>query len=160
MEEKTIKINNLEVSCEALIEFTSLTNVLLELVKRQKENEKKLNDHDIIIRKLVSQGGGSRIGSGAEWQDKENEFSNIFNDEDNYNSISNFNNLNDENNDSNEKNNNDYNINNNLSNDANIDTIKNNSDNITGEKDENINDKNKESSKDLKEINKENKNLE
>jgi len=160
MEEKTIKINNLEVSCEALIEFTSLTKVLLELVKRQKENEKKLNDHDIIIRKLVSQGGGSGIGSGAEWQDKENEFSNIFKDEDNnYNSNSNFNNLNDENNDSNDENNNDYNTNNNLSNDANIDTIKDNSDNITGEKDENINEKNKESSKDIKEINKENKNL-
>jgi len=161
MEEKTIKINNLEVSCEALIEFTSLTKVLLELVKRQKENEKKLNDHDIIIRKLISQGGGSGAGSGVEWPDKENEFSNIFKDEDNYNSNSNINNLNDENNDSNDENNNDYNSNNNLSNEANIDTIKDNSNNITGEKDENINEnnKNKESSKDIKEINKENKNI-
>ena len=160
MEEKTIKINNLEVSCEALIEFTSLTKVLLELVKRQKENEKKLNDHDIIIRKLISQGGGSGAGSGVEWPDKENEFSNIFKDEDNYNynSNSNINNLNDENNDSNDENNNDYN-NNNLSNDANIDTIKDNSNNITGEKDENENNKNKESSKDIKEISKENKNI-
>ena len=161
MEEKTIKINNLEVSCEALIEFTSLTKVLLELVKRQKENEKKLNDHDIIIRKLISQGGGSGAGSGVEWPDKENEFSNIFKDEDNYNynSNSNINNLNDENNDSNDENNNDYNNNNNLSNDANIDTIKDNSNNITGEKDENENNKNKESSKDIKEISKENKNI-
>ena len=158
MEEKTIKINNLEVSCEALIEFTSLTKVLLELVKRQKENEKKLNDHDIIIRKLISQGGGNGVGSGVEWPDKENEFSNIFKDEDNYNSNSNINNLNDENNDSNDENNNDYN-NNNLSNDANIDTIKDNSNNITGEKDENENNKNKESSKDIKEISKENKNI-
>ena len=157
MEEKTIKINNLEVSCEALIEFTSLTKVLLELVKRQKENEKKLNDHDIIIRKLISQGGGSGAGSGVEWPDKENEFSNIFKDEDNYN----LNNLNDENNDSNDENNNDYNSNNNLSNEANIDTIKDNSNNITGEKDENAdeNSKNKESSKDIKEISKENKNI-
>ena len=159
MEEKTIKINNLEVSCEALIEFTSLTKVLLELVKRQKENEKKLNDHDIIIRKLISQGGGSGAGSGVEWPDKENEFSNIFKDEDNYNSNSNINNLNDENNDSNDENNNDYNNNNNLSNDDNIDTIKDNSNNITGEKDENENNKNKESSKDIKEISKENKNI-
>ena len=156
MEEKTIKINNLEVSCEALIEFTSLTKVLLELVKRQKENEKKLNDHDIIIRKLISQGGG-----GGEWQDKENEFSNIFKDEDNYNYNSNLNNLNDENNDSNDENNNDYNSNNILSNDANIDTMKDNSNNITGEKDENTNEnnKNKESSKDIKEISKENINV-
>lgn len=160
MEEKTIKINNLEVSCEALIEFTSLTKVLLELVKRQKENEKKLNDHDIIIRKLISQGGGNGVGSGVEWPDKENEFSNIFKDEDNYNSNSNINNLNDENNDSNDENNNDYNNNNNLSNDANIDTIKDNSNNIT-EKDENANEnnRNKESSKDIKEISKENKNI-
>ena len=124
------------------------TKVLLELVKRQKENEKKLNDHDIIIRKIISKGG---VGSGIE----ENELSNIFKDEDNYNS--NYN-LNDENNDySNEENNNDYNSNNNLSNEANIDTIKDNSNNITGEKDEN--NKNKESSKDIREINKENKNL-
>ena len=42
MEEKNIKINNIEVSCKALIEFSSLASVLLELVKRQEEMEKKI----------------------------------------------------------------------------------------------------------------------
>ena len=40
MEEKTLKINNLEINCKSLIEFSSLINVLLELAKKQKEKEK------------------------------------------------------------------------------------------------------------------------
>ena len=114
MEEKTIKINNLEVKCEALIEFTSLTNVLLELVKRQKDMEKKLNEHDIKInniKKVLSSGGEGGLG----WQDKENEITNILKDDDNFNININNNNLNDD--DNNSDNNFNININNNNLND-------------------------------------------
>ena len=123
MEDKTIKINNLEVKCEALIEFSSLANVLLELVKRQKELEKKLNDHDIKInniKKIISSGSGG----GADWQEKENEISNILKDDDQFNI-----NMND----------NDYNNNSNISNDLNNDTKKDNSNDENDENDDNNN---------------------
>ena len=111
MEEKVIKISNLEVKCEALIEFSSLANVLLELVRRQKETEKKLNDHDIKInniKKIISSSGNS---GGISWQEKENEISNILKDDDQFNINMNFN----ENNNSN------------ISNDINNDNLKDNS---------------------------------
>ena len=123
MEDKTIKINNLEVKCEALIEFSSLANVLLELVKRQKELEKKLNDHDIKInniKKIITSGSGG----GADWQEKENEISNILKDDDQFNI-----NMND----------NDYNNNSNISNDLNNDTKKDNSNDENDENDDNNN---------------------
>ena len=123
MEDKTIKINNLEVKCEALIEFSSLANVLLELVKRQKELEKKLNDHDIKInniKKIITSGSGG----GADWQEKENEISNILKDDDQSNI-----NMND----------NDYNNNSNISNDLNNDTKKDNSNDENDENDDNNN---------------------
>ena len=37
MEEKTLKINNIEFNCQTLIEFSSLINALLEMAKKQKE---------------------------------------------------------------------------------------------------------------------------
>ena len=120
MEDKTIKINNLEVKCEALIEFSSLANVLLELVKRQKELEKKLNEHDIKInniKKIISSG----IGGGADWQEKENEISNILKDDYQFNI-----NMND----------NDNNNNSHISNDLNNESKK---DNSNYENDENNN---------------------
>ena len=93
MEENTLKINNLEINCKSLIEFSSLITVLLELTKKQKETEKKLGEYDIKLNnmiKLIStiqkeqkeqkelkEPKEIRIG----WQDKENELSNILNDE-------------------------------------------------------------------------------
>ena len=52
MEETSLKINNLEISCQSLIEFTSLTKVLLELIKKQKDINDILNSHDIKINEL------------------------------------------------------------------------------------------------------------
>ena len=141
MEEKNIKINNIEVSCKALIEFSSLASVLLELVKRQEEMEKKLNDQDIKInniKKLISKRGGGGGGINN-WQEKENEISNILKDDDQYNIDINFN---------------EYN-NRNMNNDSNNEMIK---DNTNDENDENKdidnslnnldeNDKNKEEEK-------------
>ena len=107
MEEKQIKINNLEVNCQSLIEFTSLINVLLELAKKQKENEKKLNEHDIIInnlKKIISpqqqSGGGSGEGGGSSLGWHDNDFSNFLKDDENYN----LNNLNIDDNNSNNDN--------------------------------------------------------
>ena len=84
MEEKTLKINNLEFNCQTLIEFSSLINALLEMTKKQKETEKKLGEHELKINNLIKvisnqQKEPKEIGIG--WQDKENEISNIFNDE-------------------------------------------------------------------------------
>ena len=93
MEEKSIKINNIEVSCKALIEFTSLANILLELVKKQEEMEKKLNDQDVKInniKKLITKEGGG-IGGINNWQEKENEISNILKEDDQSNLNINFN---------------------------------------------------------------------
>ena len=98
MEEKIIKINNFEVNCKALIEFSSLANVLLELVKKQNEMEKKLNDQDIKInniKKLITSRGSG--GTGTSWQEKENEISNILKDDDIYNYNINFNEYNNSN---------------------------------------------------------------
>ena len=49
MKKQKLKLDDLEIHCESLIEFSSLTKVLLELVKRQKKTEKKLEEHDYII---------------------------------------------------------------------------------------------------------------
>ena len=81
--EENIKINDIEISCKALIEFSSLATVLLELVKKQNEMEKKLNDQGIKInniKKLILKGGGGGDGF-INWQDKENEISNILKDD-------------------------------------------------------------------------------
>ena len=97
MEEKNIKVNNIEVSCKALIEFTSLANILLELAKSQKEMEKRINDQDIKInniKKLITSGGGGELNN---WQDKEKEISKILKDEDQYNINMNFNEYNNSN---------------------------------------------------------------
>ena len=53
MEEKTLKINSLEINCQSLIEFSSLIKVLLELAKKQQETEKKLDEHDTKINDLM-----------------------------------------------------------------------------------------------------------
>ena len=84
MEEKTLKINNLEFNCQTLIEFSSLINALLEMAKKQKETEKKLGEQEIKINnlvKLVSNLQKEQKETGIGWQDKENEISNILNDE-------------------------------------------------------------------------------
>ena len=94
MEEENIKVNNIEVSCKTLIEFSSLANILLELAKNQKEMEKRMNDQDIKInniKKLISSGGGGGGGGLNNSQDKENEISNILKDDDQYNINMNFN---------------------------------------------------------------------
>ena len=54
MEEKTIKINSLEINCQSLIEFSSLIKVLLELAKKQQETDKLLSEHDTKINDLIS----------------------------------------------------------------------------------------------------------
>ena len=80
MEEKKLKINNLEINCEALIEFSSLANVLLELVKKQDEIDQKLLDHDNQIKNLQNM-QNSQINNKNEnltdifWQNKDNETS-------------------------------------------------------------------------------------
>ena len=84
MEEKTLKINNLEFNCQTLIEFSSLINALLEMAKKQKETEKKLGEHEMKINnlfKLISTQQKEPKETGIGWQDKENEISNILNDE-------------------------------------------------------------------------------
>ena len=91
MEEKTLKINNLEFNCQTLIEFSSLINALLEMAKKQKETEKKLGEtekklgeHELKINnliKLISTLQKEPKETGIGWQDKENELSNILNDE-------------------------------------------------------------------------------
>ena len=161
MEEKTIKINNFEVNCKALIEFSSLVNVLLELVKKQDEMEKnlekKLNEQDIKInniKKLISSGGGGQR-TGTSWQEKENEISNILKDDDGYNFNINFNEYNNSNSNndlnnamikesSNIENNNDENQNNNDDNeDNNLKDNNNPNDNII-EDNNNIKEENKD----------------
>ena len=107
MEEKNIKINNIEISCKALIEFSSLATVLLELVKKQKEMEKKIAGQDLKInniKNLILKGGGGIDGI-INWQDKENEISNILkeDDQDNINFNVNDYNKSNVNNDSNNK---------------------------------------------------------
>ena len=116
--EKTIKINNLEVKCEALIEFTSLANVLLELVKKQKEMEKKLNDHDIKIKNIkniIASKGDDHLG----WQEKEKEISNILKDDYDNNINNNYNDNNDDNDSNNFNNYNNNNLNDDFNNDLN-----------------------------------------
>ena len=86
MEEKTLKINNVEFNCQTLIEFSSLINALIEMAKKQKETEKKLNEHDLKINNLIKlvqtqQKEPKEKDFGIGWQDKENELSNILNDE-------------------------------------------------------------------------------
>ena len=84
MEEKTLKINNIEFNCQTLIEFSSLINALIEMAKKQKETEKKLGEHEMKINnlfKLISTQQKEPKETGIGWQDKENEISNILNDE-------------------------------------------------------------------------------
>ena len=91
MEEKTLKINNIEFNCQTLIEFSSLINALIEMAKKQKETEKKLNEHEIKInniKKIISSSGSS---GGIGWPEKENEISNILKDDDQSNLNMNFN---------------------------------------------------------------------
>ena len=54
MEEKTLKINSLEINCQSLIEFSSLIKVLLELAKKQQETDKLLSEHDTKINDLIN----------------------------------------------------------------------------------------------------------
>ena len=170
MEENIIKINSIEVNCEALIEFSSLGKVLLELVKKQKETEKKLNDHDIKInniKKLISSGTG---GTDIAWQEKENEISNILKDDDqfninmnfNYNNNSNLSNdLNNYDNDNKkEKTNNENNENNeNIENYENNENNENSENNENNEKKENESIKNNENNAEEIKINKTEKNI-
>ena len=162
MEEKTLKINNIEFNCQTLIEFSSLINALIEMAKKQKEAEKKLNEHDIKINNLIKliqaqqkelkeqkeKEKEKEIGIG--WQDKENELSNILNDEHifsmNYNNSNLSNYINNETlNDAPKQNNN--NINNNVTEEKQITEEKEDKE----EKEENIQNKEKES-KEAKEI--------
>ena len=143
MEEKSIKINNLEVSCTALIEFSSLANVLLELAKKQKEMEKKLNDQDIKInniKQIISHGGG---GGSTNWQEKENEISNILDDQYNLNMNSNLYNNSNLSNDLNNDNNNLEDINNMEDINNNMEDGKNLEDENNNEEDKNKYDDNK-----------------
>ena len=93
MEEKVIKVNNVEVTCEALIEFSSLAKILLELSKKQKETEKKLKEHDIKLNNIKKVLSSKGEGSGVDWEEKENEISNILKDDDQFNFDNNNSNL-------------------------------------------------------------------
>ncbi len=118
MEEKVIKVNNVEVTCEALIEFSSLAKILLELSKKQKETEKKLKEHDIKINNIKKVLSSKGEGSGVDWEEKENEISNILKDDDQFNFDNN---------------------NSNLSNDLNYGNIKENENGESNENNENEN---------------------
>ena len=83
MEEKTLKINSLEINCQTLIEFSSLIKVLLELAKKQEETEKKLNEHDIKINDLMKTISNLKNEQkGTAINPKENDFANSFNADD------------------------------------------------------------------------------
>ena len=148
-ENKTLKISNIEINCQSLIEFSSLIKVLVELNKKQKETEKKLGEQDIKINNLIKlisqikennnqqqQPQQKELGFG--WQDKENELSNILNDDHIFSM--NYNNSNLSNYINNETSNDNINSGKKSPN-LNINNINNDKDNILEEKDDNNNNK-------------------
>ena len=88
MEEKTLKINSLEINCQSLIEFSSLIKVLLELAKKQQETEKKLDEHDTkrndLMKTIIN------INNNNQKEHKENNLS-FIDDEINFNNFNDFN---------------------------------------------------------------------
>ena len=88
MEEKTLKINSLEINCQNLIEFSSLIKVLLELAKKQQETEKKLDEHDTKINDLMKT--ITNINNNNQKEHKENNLS-FIDDEINFNNFNDFN---------------------------------------------------------------------
>ena len=88
MEEKTLKINSLEINCQSLIEFSSLIKVLLELAKKQQETEKKLDEHDTKINDLMKI--ITNINNNNQKEHKENNLS-FIDDEINFNNFNDFN---------------------------------------------------------------------
>ena len=88
MEEKTLKINSLEINCQSLIEFSSLIKVLLELAKKQQETEKKLDEHDTKINDLMKT--ITNINNNNQKEHKENNLS-FIDDEINFNNFNDFN---------------------------------------------------------------------
>ena len=89
MEEKTLKINSLEINCQNLIEFSSLIKVLLELAKKQQETEKKLDEHDTKINDLMKTITNINNNNNQK-EHKENNLS-FIDDEINFNNFNDFN---------------------------------------------------------------------
>ena len=89
MEEKTLKINSLEINCQSLIEFSSLIKVLLELAKKQQETEKKLDEHDTKINDLMKTITNINNNNNQK-EHKENNLS-FIDDEINFNNFNDFN---------------------------------------------------------------------
>ena len=89
MEEKTLKINTLEINCQSLIEFSSLIKVLLELAKKQQETEKKLDEHDTKINDLMKTITNINNNNNQK-EHKENNLS-FIDDEINFNNFNDFN---------------------------------------------------------------------
>ena len=89
MEEKTLKINSLEINCQSLIEFSSLIKVLLELAKKQQETEKKLDEHDTKINDLMKTINNINNNNNQK-EHKENNLS-FIDDEINFNNFNDFN---------------------------------------------------------------------
>ena len=91
MEEKTLKINSLEINCQNLIEFSSLIKVLLELAKKQQETEKKLDEHDTKINDLMKT--ITNINNNNNNNQKEHKENNLsfIDDEINFNNFNDFN---------------------------------------------------------------------
>lgn len=90
MEEKTLKINSLEINCQSLIEFSSLIKVLLELAKKQQETEKKLDEHDTKINDLMKTITNINNNNNNQKEHKENNLS-FIDDEINFNNFNDFN---------------------------------------------------------------------
>ena len=90
MEEKTLKINSLEINCQNLIEFSSLIKVLLELAKKQQETEKKLDEHDTKINDLMKTITNINNNNNNQKEHKENNLS-FIDDEINFNNFNDFN---------------------------------------------------------------------
>ena len=90
MEEKTLKINSLEINCQSLIEFSSLIKVLLELAKKQQETEKKLDEHDTKINDLMKTITNINNNNNNHKEHKENNLS-FIDDEINFNNFNDFN---------------------------------------------------------------------
>ena len=89
MEEKTLKINSLEINCQSLIEFSSLIKVLLELARKQQETEKKLDEHDTKINDLMKTITNINNNNNQK-EHKENNLS-FIDDEINFNNFNDFN---------------------------------------------------------------------
>ena len=90
MEEKTLKINSLEINCQSLIEFSSLIKVLLELARKQQETEKKLDEHDTKINDLMKTITNINNNNNNQKEHKENNLS-FIDDEINFNNFNDFN---------------------------------------------------------------------